>query len=364
MKTSRPVSMLQFTLMISAFQISVAFLSLPRELAKQAGTDGWMAILGGWGLAILASIVLAKVMKNSPTGSILELIQRYMGVWASKIAAVIFIAYFLLLAYDGYMIATLVIKLWLLPSTYLYILVLLLLIPTLQISQHGFQAIGRYCQIATLISVWVPFVYLSTLRHAHWLYLLPVLKEGWLPVLSTVKIMFYPMLGIGLVFFLYPHLERKEKALKFMVISNTLTCLVYLGITLVCFVYFSPDEIGDFNEPVISIMKMIEFEFIERIEVLFIAFYLFMFSCIWIPSMHIVSLNSAWLLRKSRERSHLAFWCLVIMVSFIIYRPSFAEAAQVNNFLNVIGFWIEFALPVLLLVYVAITKKVKEGQRT
>lgn len=364
MKTTRPVSMLQFTLMVSAFQISVAFLSLPRELAKQAGTDGWMAILGGWGLATLASVVLVKVMKNNPTGSILELIQRYMGVWASKIAAVIFIAYFLLLAYDGYMIATLVIKLWLLPKTYLYVLVLLLLVPTLQIAQHGFQAIGRYCEIVTLISLWIPFVYLSTLRHAHGLYLLPVLKEGWLPVLSTVKIMIYPMLGIGLVFFLYPHLEKKEKALKCMVLSNTLTCLVYLGITLVCFMYFSPDEIGDFSEPVISIMKLIEFEFIERIEVVFIAFYLFMFSCIWIPSMHIVSLNSAWLLRKDRERSHVAFWCLVIMVSFIIYRPSFAEAAKVNSFLNVIGFWMEFALPVLLLVYVTITKKVKEGRRT
>lgn len=131
MKTTRPVSMLQFTLMVSAFQISVAFLSLPRELAKQAGTDGWIAILGGWGLATLASVVLVKVMKNNPTGSILDLIQRYMGVWASKIAALIFIAYFLLLAYDGYMIATLVIKLWLLPKTYLYVLVLLLLVPTL-----------------------------------------------------------------------------------------------------------------------------------------------------------------------------------------------------------------------------------------
>jgi len=121
MKTTRPVSMLQFTLMVSTFQISVAFLALPRELAKYAGTDGWIAIFGGWGLATLASIALIKVMKNSPTGSILELIQRFMGVWASKIAAVIFIAYFLLLAYHGYMIATLVIKLWLLPSTYLYI---------------------------------------------------------------------------------------------------------------------------------------------------------------------------------------------------------------------------------------------------
>lgn len=364
MKTTRPVSMLQFTLIISAFQISVAFLSLPRELARQAGTDGWIAIFLGWGMATLASVALVKVMKNSPTGSILDLIQRFAGVWASKIAAIIFIAYYLLLAYDGFIIASLVIKLWLLPSTYIYILVLLLLIPTYQIAQHGFQAIGRYCEIVALISIWIPFVYLSTLRHAHWLYLLPVIKEGWLPVLATAKIMFYPLLGIGLVFFIYPHLVKKEKALKAMVISNTLTCLVYLAITLVCYVYYSPDEIGDFNEPVISIMKSIELQFIERIEVPFIAFYLFMFSCIWIPSMHLVSMNSAWLLGKSRERGHLVVWCLAIAVGFFIYRPSFMDAARVNNILNLFGFMMEFALPVCLLLYVAISKRVRGGRRS
>lgn len=85
--------MLQFTQMISAFQISVAFLSLPRELAGHAGTDGWIAIIFGWGLGTLASIALVKLMKNSPDGTIRELIQRFMGIWASKIAAFTFLAY-------------------------------------------------------------------------------------------------------------------------------------------------------------------------------------------------------------------------------------------------------------------------------
>lgn len=362
MKTSRPVTMLQFILIISTFQISVAFLSLPRELARHAGTDGWLVIFLGWGLATLASIAIVKVMRYNPNSSILELIQRYIGVWAAKVAAFIFMAYYLLLAYDGYMIASLVIKLWLLPSTYIYILVLLLLIPTFQIAQHGFQAIGRYSEIVTMLSVWIPFIYVSTLSHAHWLYLLPIFKEGWFPVLSSIKFMIYPMLGIGLVLFLYPHLVNKEKALPAMMISNTLTCIVYLGITLICYVYFSPDEIGEYNDPVISIMKSIEFQFIERVEVLFIAFYLFVFSCIWIPSMYLVSKCSASLMGKGQERYHLAVWCVVIEISFFLYRPSFIESAQINYALNYIGFMMEFALPAGILLYVAIRKKMGRGR--
>ncbi|NUU78842.1 GerAB/ArcD/ProY family transporter [Paenibacillus xylanilyticus] len=364
MKSLRPVTMLQFILIISTFQISVAFLSIPRELARHAGTDGWMVIFLGWGLAALASIAIVKLMKYNPNSTILELIQRYIGVWAAKVASFIFMAYYLLLAYDGYMIASLVIKLWLLPSTYIYVLVLLLLIPTFQIAQHGFQAIGRYSEIVTMLSLWIPFIYVSTLSRAHWLYLLPLFKEGWFPVLSSIKFMIYPMLGIGLVLFLYPHLVNKEKALPAMIISNTLTCIVYLGITLICYVYFSPDEIGVYNDPVISIMKSIEFQFIERVEVVFIAFYLFVFSCIWIPSMYLVSRCSASLVGIGQERYHLAVWCIVIEISFFLYRPSFIESATINYTLNFIGFIMEFALPACVLLYVAIRKKRGRGKHT
>lgn len=362
MRGIRQVSMLQFVLIISAFQISVAFLSIPRELARLAGSDGWIAIFFGWGLASAAAVAIVKVMKYSPNSSILELMQKYMGVWGARIAAIVFIAYYLLLAYDGYMIASLVIKLWLLPSTYTYVLVLLMLIPTFQIAQHGFQAIGRYSEIVAMISIWIPFVYLSTLRHAHWLYLLPILKEGWIPVLSSVKTMIYPMLGIGLIFFLYPHLVNKDKALPAVIISNTLTCLVYLGITIICYVYFSPDEIGKFNDPVISIMKSVEFEFIERVEVPFIAVYLFVFSCIWIPSMYIVSSNSAWLLGKGSDRTHLAVWSILMLIGFFFYRPSFFDAAIINDSLNYIGFIIEFAMPCCLLLYLFIREKFRRGK--
>lgn len=327
----RPISTLQYILVISTFQISVGFLSLPRDLAKQAGTDGWLAIPIGWAGATVASLAIVRVMTYNPDGTILDLIKRYMGVWAAKAAAAVFFVYFLILGYDGYIISSLVVKLWLLPTTYVYLLTLLMLIPTFQIGQHGLQVLGRYSEIVALLSLWVPLIYITTLRYAHWLNLLPVFKEGVAPVLSAAKTMVYPMLGIILAFFLYPHLVKKQKAASAIVISNTISCIAYLAITLICFVYYSPDEITDFNNPVITIMKTIEFRFMERVEVPFIAFYLFIFSCIWIPSMYIASYCSAWLLGKGNERRHLAVLCVAIFLSVVFYRPSFMEVERLNN---------------------------------
>lgn len=334
----KPITPLQYILLIVTFQISVGFLSLPGDLAEFAGTDGWLAIIPGWAVATVAALAIVKVMGYHPEGTVLDLLKRYMGVWAARAAAVVFIAYFLMLAYDGYAITTLVIKLWLLPTTYLYILTMLLMIPTYQIAKHGVQAIGRYSEIVAMMCIALPVLYALTFRFAHWLNLLPILKEGLAPVLIAVKTMIYPMIGMILALFIYPNLNQKKKAASSIVIANTMTCCLYLLVTLVCFVYFSPDEIGKFNNPVITIMKSIEFQFIERIEVPFIAFYLFIFSCIWIPSMYMASYCSAWLFGKGSERVHLAVLCALMVASIVIYRPSYMDMGWLNRYLNGIGF--------------------------
>ena len=56
-------------------------------------------------------------------------------------------------------------------------------------------------------------------------------------------------------------------------ISDTLTMLGYLFITMICFVYYSPDEIQKYNQPVINMLESIEFKVLERMEMLFIAFF-------------------------------------------------------------------------------------------
>ncbi|MEF2967007.1 endospore germination permease [Paenibacillus sp. M1] len=358
-RSYRPITTLQFILVISTFQISVAFLTLPRELAAQAGTDGWIAILIGWAIATVAALIIVKVMKYHPDGTILDLLKRYLGAWPAKIAAAVLGAYYFTLAYDGYVITALIIKVWLLPTTYIYILVILMMLPTFQIAQHGLQVIGRYSEMVAMLSIWIPFIYLITLRYAHWLNLLPVLKEGWMPVFSAARSMVSPMLGIALTFFLYPHLTKKERAASAVVISNSFTCAVYLGITIICYLYYSPDGIMEYNNPVIGIMKSVEFKFIERVEIPFIAFYLFVFSCVWIPSMYIVSYCSKWLLGKGTDRGHLAVWCAVIGISIIIYRSGYQDAYRLIRNFNLIGFIMEFAMPVCLLVYLAIYTRIK-----
>ncbi|MDQ8737051.1 GerAB/ArcD/ProY family transporter [Paenibacillus sp. LHD-38] len=66
----------------------------------------------------------------------------------------------------------------------------------------------RTAELVAVISCWLPFVYLFTLKYTHWLNLLPLFKEGLLPVLSAVKATMYPSLGLAATFILYPYAEK------------------------------------------------------------------------------------------------------------------------------------------------------------
>lgn len=350
--TMNEITFMQYIFLNFGMVVSFGFLSLPRVLAEQAGTSGWIALIIVWLISSAASLIVIQVMKKYPDGTLLDLLTAYMGKWVGKVGAVLFALYLFYYGYTSLIYTILITKQYLLPQTPAYIIMLLLLIPTYVIVRNGPRILGRYVEMIILLSLWIPFVYLIPLKDAHWLRLLPVLKEGWKPVLSAIPSTFYYHIGFSTTFILYPFLKKKQMASAGIVISYGLTMLMYLFITVICFVYFSPDEIMAYNEPTINVLKTIEFKFIARIEVLFIAFYLLIFSLSWIPTMYMSVFCTTWLIGKQDHRNHLRLLWLFIAVGTYFFMPTFFQSERMNTLLGQIGFVVEYIVPSCLLLYI------------
>jgi hypothetical protein len=124
-----------------------------------------------------------------------------------------------------------------------------------------------------------------------------------------------------------------------------------LFITFVCFVFFGPDEILQYNEPVVNVLKTIEFKFIERIEVLFIAFYLFIFSLCWISTTYMSVFCTSWIAGKADHRSHLRVLCLGTAILTFFYLPTFNQSDQLEKYLGLAAIVIDYVFPACLLFY-------------
>ncbi len=159
---------------------------------------------------------------------------------------------------------------------------ILLSIPMLMLACKGVLIISRYAVFTVFFTLWMPLLLFIPLKDGHWIYLLPLLKEGWIPVLNTVKSTIIAFLGFEFAFILYPYLNNKSSAKKGIVIANLITLFLYLQVTFVSFVYFSPDGITKFLWPTLSLVTPFHFSFLERFEIIFLSFYLFIIfdSCI------------------------------------------------------------------------------------
>jgi spore germination protein (amino acid permease) len=346
------ITFLQYVFLLFGLQVSVGLLALPQVLADRAGTDGWMAIIAGWIFSIAAGLVIVQVMRKHPDGTLPDLLRRYFGGWAGKTGAVLFGCYIFYYGYNGLVRTVLYTKVWLLPQTPVYIIMMLLLIPTYGIARNGLRIMGRYAELVFFISLWLPFIYLIPLKDAHWLHLFPVLKEGWKPVFSAAQSIVISYSGPGAVFIFYPFLQNKRRASAGIVLSGTLTMLVYIFVTLVCFVYFSPDEITEYNEPVVNVLKTIEFKFVERVEVLFIAFFLIIFSLAWIPALYMCTFCTSWLLGKRDHRGHLLLLLLLVAVGSYFFMPTFYQNDLMEKYMTRMAIGFEGVFPVCLLVYI------------
>ncbi|WP_338452896.1 endospore germination permease [Niallia oryzisoli] len=348
------ITLMQYILLIHGVQMGVGILTLPREAAEKAGTDGWIGIIISWFFSTMASLIIVRIMKKYPNGTILDLLTHYFGKWIGRAGTIIFALYFAVLSNVVFIREALFIQAWILPRTEIYILILLLSIPSYLIVRKNISILGRYSELVFFMTLWMALFYLITLKDAKWLHLLPIIKEGWIPIFASIKMAIFSFIGFEIAFFLYPYLQKKEQASIGIVIANTLSLLVFLVITIGAFAFYSPDEITMYNEPTIEMLKVLEFVFIERLEIVFFSFYLFVMSTTVLPFMFMTVFCTSHLLGKKDHRSHLAWFFLIEFVYVVLFPPSFDRNTFSQHIIEQVSLILAFAFPLCLWGYVSL----------
>jgi spore germination protein (amino acid permease) len=353
------ITFMQYIFLIHGVQVGIGLLTLPRELAEKAGTDGWIAIIIGWFFSTLASLIIIQVMKNFPDGTIIDLVTHYFGKWVGKIAALIFVLYFALIGSVIFVREGLFIQYWVLPQTDLVILLFLLSIPSYLIVRNNITILGRYAELVFFMTAWMFIFYFTPLKEAHWLHLLPLIKEGWGPILIAAKTTIFSFLGFEIAFFLYPFLQNKQKASIGIVIANTLTLAIYIIITIVAFVFYSPDEITQYKEPTINLLKIVEYRFLERLEIVFLSLYLFVISTTVLPIFFSTVFTVSQLFGK-QDHSKYVVWLLLLNLVYVFFIPqSFGRNTQLQKGVEPISLIIGYAFPLCLWGYLWLYSRIK-----
>jgi spore germination protein (amino acid permease) len=353
------ITLMQYIFLIHGIQVGTGVLQLPRMVAEKAGMNGWISIICGWILSVVASLIIIQIMKKHPQKTLMDIITQYFGKWIGKLSSILLIVYFAVVSFTIIQKSILFIQTWLLPGTASYILMFLFAIPTYIIARNGTRIIGRYAELVFFLMLWMPLFYLFALnQNHHWLHLLPLFKNIQQIFMATQSTII-SFLGFEITFLLYPFLKTKKAASMGIIIANSLSLLVFLFVTFACFIFFSPDEITQYYEPTISMLKVVEFRFIERMEIIFLAFYLFVLSTTWIPYMYSTVFCATWLFDKEDHKNYLLVFLILCTLIMYFIIPTFDQ----NDFLMIIyqisGITFAYIFPLFLLIYSIIYYRIR-----
>lgn len=349
------ITLMQYIFLIHGTQVGIGILTLPRELTEVAGTDGWISIFIGWMMSIFASLLITYIMKKHPQKTLFDLLPYYFGTWLGNFGNLLVILYGAFVTVTVIFTFFFIINVWILVETPSYMILAFYLIPAYIIGRKGIRVLGRYSEMMFFLTLWMPILLLVPLREAHVLHLLPVIKEGWLPIFHAVKTTIVSFLGFEMAFFLYPFLTCKEHATKGIVIANTLSLLIFLHITLIAYLFYSPYESIQYQWPTLNLLKEIEFPFLERFEIIFLSFYMVSLSTTWLPYTFISVFGSSRLLKKENYyQQHLLVFLFLLLITAFFFQPSYTQIAQLAKAWGGAGFIFSYVFPVALWLYMGL----------
>ncbi|WZY01021.1 GerAB/ArcD/ProY family transporter [Bacillus sp. FSL W7-1360] len=253
-------------------QIGVGVLSLPYTLSQASGADGWMSLIlaGVWIQLLLGTFFL--LYRRFPRKNLDQIVQTLLGNWIGNIARVFFLLFFFLI--DVLFIAILVRMLdrWILPETPRVVISLIILMLSFYLARESLQVILRFFLAVTPALVLLVAIATYSLKDANIYHLLPIGHQGIGTIFKGSLDAILPLMGFEVILFLNAYITGTVKAkFKMAVWANVFTLMLYLYLTLVCFLYFSPEEIAFLPEPMIYLIKSYTFQIIERTDLVFLS---------------------------------------------------------------------------------------------
>ena len=173
----------------------------------------------------------------------------------------------------------------------MFLIMILLSIPMLMLACKGVLIISRFAVFTVIFTLWMPLLLFIPLKDGHWIYLLPS-KEGWIPVVTTVKSTIIAFLGFEFAFVLYPYLTNKSAAKRNHYCKYDYAML-YLQVTFVSFVYFSPDGITKFYGRLFLLLHHFTFHFWNDLKLSFIILSLHYFRFLYSLYFHCFRWNQS-----------------------------------------------------------------------
>ncbi|MEN0642118.1 endospore germination permease [Alkalicoccobacillus gibsonii] len=359
MKKNSSITLVQFFWFFIQIQIAISVLVLPYSIYKVAKTDGWISMLLAGVVTQILIFVIWYLGKRYPTMTFFELLEALLGKYVGKFVSILYIIYFLALTTIVLLFFNFLISVWVLSQTPDTVKIPLFIFGCFYLLHSDLRIIARFLTIVGPLILLVPFLACYAFFDSEPLYLLPVLSSDFVDILRGVLTGSLAMQGFLILSVLYPYIEGsdKEKLLS-ATYANIMVTAIYVFTIIAAFVYFSPGQFVILPEPLLYMVKTISLVLIERIDLIFLAFWSVTVLSTIVGYLYIISTGMATVFqRSSRNRLGFDILACVIITVFALIPQNLLTLRRLLTYIDYVGIVFVVVIPILLLLFAMLFKR-------
>lgn len=257
------LSPFQVSILIYMIQSGVVLFSLPRLAGEAFGTNGWIGIIFAYIIVNLNLVLIWLVFKVGGNRSIFEL----MGIlpkWLTFPFTILIIAVWLPLGTMVCVKFIFMLKTLFYPEVSKVMLFMIFLSLSYLLLQKGIYGIAKAAVVLFFFTIWTTLLLMFHIPEFSFIRMTPFIFQGDKNLLIGGIDVYTSLVGYELSL-LFLHRTEKKK-LKALIIGNSITTVVYLGVCFISFGFFSMEQMLKTMYPVVHLLEYVTFPVLERTE--------------------------------------------------------------------------------------------------
>jgi len=264
----------QLIFIIVGTQIGIRLLYLPREITAKSAEDAWIAMLLSVVVPIMALYLYDLLGKRMPEMGFTQISQVLFGKFIGSLLTILFIAYIVIFESLVVRIFSEVTKLYLLPQTPLNVIMFMYVFAIVYVGSKGLRVIARLNELMFYLLLLCFLILLIPVGQGDITNILPVGEAGWDKISKGAFMAAHYYAGFGIIMVLYPLINKKEEILKAGIIAISITTMIYVVIIIICELVFGVTSMQNELFPGLILLKIVQIPVIERLEFIFLIFWL------------------------------------------------------------------------------------------
>lgn len=346
-KASESIHAFYLFFIIVGIQIGAGILGTPRHVFAESRQDAWLSIIIAYIAMVAVVAVMFIILHRYPKTDIFGIQVELFGQWFGKLLGIGYLIFFTLELFSVIFTYIEIVQIFLFPTFPTYLLAFLLLTLIGYAVLGGFRVLIGLVFLFTFLSSWVIFLAYDPISRMESAHFFPMFEASLVDLLKGARITSYTFLGLEILFLVLPFVSNREHAKRPVFLGLSFTAFFVLFTTVISIGYYSPNDFGRMDWPVLSLFKSVSFSFIERFDYLIIAEWMMVILPTAALLMWAILHGTERLFQVSQRKTFFVIAGLLLLVSIFVTADFQIQLA--TDVVAQIGFWIVYVYPIILL---------------